>query len=267
MTLILMLIGFGVGTFGTLIGAGGGFILMPILLLLYPHESPQSLTAISLAVVFLNSVSGSVAYAFRKRVHYRSTFIFAIASAPGAFLGAYATHLIPRSEFEFVFGLLLTLMAVYLIIPRKQRDDAQSPETSKYAIHRMIDGEGHEHLLSYNLNLGILISLVVGFLSSFLGIGGGIIHVPALVNLLNFPVHIATATSHAILAFMSGIGVGEHVASGHFNGHWDRVLALAPGVIVGAQLGAILSSRVNGVWIIRSLSIALLSVGVRLMVA
>ena len=60
---LLVLLGFGVGAFGTLVGAGGGFILTPILLLLYPHDPPKLLTAISLMAVFFNAGSGTVAYA------------------------------------------------------------------------------------------------------------------------------------------------------------------------------------------------------------
>ncbi len=59
--LLLVGLGFFIGTFGTLIGAGGGFILMPLLLLMYPDMSPDVLTSISLAVVFLNASSGSIA--------------------------------------------------------------------------------------------------------------------------------------------------------------------------------------------------------------
>jgi len=69
---LLVLIGFAVGAFGTLIGAGGGFILTTILLLLYPHDSPQTLTAISLAAVFFNAASGSAAYARQRRIDYRT---------------------------------------------------------------------------------------------------------------------------------------------------------------------------------------------------
>jgi uncharacterized membrane protein YfcA len=54
----LISLGFAVSTYGTLIGAGGGFVLMPLLLLLYPHENPHHLTAISLTVVFLTPHSG-----------------------------------------------------------------------------------------------------------------------------------------------------------------------------------------------------------------
>ncbi|HEX3072885.1 MAG TPA: TSUP family transporter, partial [Ignavibacteriales bacterium] len=63
---ILIPLGFAVGTIGTLIGAGGGFILMPVLLFLYPNMSPDSLVGISLAVVFFNSFSGSLSYARMK---------------------------------------------------------------------------------------------------------------------------------------------------------------------------------------------------------
>ena len=77
--------------------------------------------------------------------------------------------------------------------------------------------------LYYNFNplVGIGISLAVGYLSSFLGIGGGIIHVPALVYLLDFPVHIATATSHFVLAIMALTGTLVHI--------YDRLPATGSG--------------------------------------
>ena len=64
----LTLLGFVIGTYGTLIGAGGGFVLVPILLMLYPNESPEIITSISLAVVFFNAMSGSLAYSRMKRI-------------------------------------------------------------------------------------------------------------------------------------------------------------------------------------------------------
>lgn len=70
--LLLVALGLVVGALGTLIGAGGGFLLTPVLLLVYPHASAQTISATSLAVVFANAASGTVAYARQGRVDYRS---------------------------------------------------------------------------------------------------------------------------------------------------------------------------------------------------
>src|SRR5205085_2347047 len=91
----------------------------------------------------------------------------------------------------------------------------------------------------YNMTLGVLISLAVGFVSSLLGIGGGIVHVPALVFVLKFPVHVATATSHFVLAVTAATGTAVHLWEGSFAGHGvRRTAALAVGVVIGAQVGA-----------------------------
>jgi uncharacterized membrane protein YfcA len=96
----LILLGVAVGLYGTLIGAGGGFVLMPILLLLHPKISPEHLTAISLAVVFFNALAGSESYAMMKRIDYKSGLMFAAATVPGAIIGALSTSYVPRHLFN-----------------------------------------------------------------------------------------------------------------------------------------------------------------------
>jgi uncharacterized membrane protein YfcA len=81
--LLLIPLGFLLGAFGTLIGAGGGFVLVPVLLFLYPDEDPATITSISLAVVFFNALSGSLAYARQKRIDYRTGLAFAAAASRG----------------------------------------------------------------------------------------------------------------------------------------------------------------------------------------
>lgn len=260
-----MLLGLGVGVYGTLIGAGGGFVLMPVLLLLYPHESPALLTSISLAVVFFNAASGSEAYARMGRIDYRSGIVFAVAALPGTILGALSTNLIPRRTFDAVFGLLLMAGAAYLLARNcKPRPAAAAPRPG-LTRRRILDRSGAVYEYAFPLWQGVVLSLFVGFLSSFLGIGGGIVHVPALVCLLGFPVHVATATSHFILAIMALSGTLVHVATGVFTHGVHRTVYLALGVMAGAQLGAHLSNRFHGRWIIVSLAVALLFVGARIL--
>lgn len=135
-----------------------------------------------------------------------------------------------------------------------------------HIIRSITDLEGISHVFSYNLVLGIIISILVGYLSILLGIGGGIIHVPVLVHALNFPVHIATATSHFVLAVMSLSGTIVHIATGVLSKGIIQTIALSIGVLFGAQLGARLSNRFHGVWIIRSLAVALGLVGIRILI-
>ena len=129
----------------------------------------------------------------------------------------------------------------------------------------MIDAEGIRYHYSYNPVVGIVLSVFVGYISSVLGVGGGFIHVPALNRLLNFPVHIATATSHFILAIMALTGTLTHIATGAFQYGVRRTIMLSLGVVIGAQLGAHLSNRIQGAWIIRGLALALAVVGFRLL--
>ena len=250
----LVPLGFAVGAVGTLIGAGGGFILAPVLLLLFPNEQPLVISTISLAVVFLNATSGSVAYARLRRINYRSGLLFAAASVPGAILGAMLVKLVPREVFARVLGTLLTAMAVYLLIHKHTEERAEK------------DAAGPADVPRYSRVLACAISFVVGGVSSLLGIGGGIIHVPFMVKVLKFRAHVATATSHFVLAIMAGAGTVVHIASGDFHTGVHRTLFLGVGVLAGAQIGAALSTRLHGKWIIRCLAVALVFVGVRTLI-
>ncbi|MFB3890641.1 MAG: sulfite exporter TauE/SafE family protein [Phycisphaerae bacterium] len=262
--LSLVLLGFGVGAFGTLIGAGGGFILMPVLLLIYPRESPDVLTAFSLAVVFCNAGSGSYSYGRMRRIDYKSGLLFLTVGIPGAVLGAYTVQYIPRATFNLIFSVLLMAASVFIIL-RPAGARSQEARLATRSRRLIIEADGTRHEYAFNLPLGMAMSFLVGFASSLLGIGGGIIHVPAMVHLLDFPVHVATATSHFILAAMALAGTIVHVASGTLAGHPYRLASLVIGVVLGAQVGAKLSSRIHGRWIMRSLAVALALVGVRIL--
>jgi uncharacterized membrane protein YfcA len=170
----LIPLGFFTGGYGTLIGAGGGFVLAPALLLLYPGEAPETITSILLAVVFFNALSGTLAYAKSKRIDYMSGFIFSLASIPGAVIGALATTAISREGFDLLFGFLLVCVAIVLAFTtarqgttRIAQADFKTPTIS--------------NLSASTLLLGSVLSTAFGFLSSFLGIGGGFLYVPALV--------------------------------------------------------------------------------------
>jgi len=245
-------VGVGVGVLGTLIGAGGGFLLAPILLLLYPHDSPETITGITLSVAMVNAAVGSISYARQKRIDYRAGIVFAIASIPGAVAGALVTASLPRRTFDLLFGVAMIALGVALVIRTRHGTVGAPPGTDaprdrKWWIK------------------GVAISAVVGFVAAVLGVGGGIVHVPALTYLLQFPVHLATATSHFVLGITAGSAVLTHILSDAFQAGVRRAAMLCLGAAIGAPIGARLSRRLKDTWIVRGLAIALLLVGLRLM--
>lgn len=269
-----VLLGVVVGAYGTMIGAGGGFVLVPILLLLdrSGRATPENVTAVSLAMVLVNAISGTIAYARMRRIHYRAGLMFAAATIPGAILGVIVIHYIQFPVFSVVMAIFLLGIGVMLVIrPRESNRNAQ-PACAD-------GGPPPRPTFPFNRALGISLSGGIGVLASLLGVGGGIIHVPALTGLLHFPVHVATATSTFVLVFTALAATAMHL--------WNHtlpwsiapspgalqldvlhcVLPLVVGVVPGAQLGAMLARKIHGRWILRALGLALAAVAVRLLTA
>jgi uncharacterized membrane protein YfcA len=264
----LLLTGILVGIIGTLIGAGGGFILVPILLFTHPEFSPEILTAISMAIVALNAISGTYAYAREKRIDYKAGIQFSWATIPGSILGTLVTRQISLFVFNLIFGIILVALGIYLFFRKTDTVQViqQAAGGKGWRHHQLTDRSGHHYEYAYNQHIGIAISLLVGFISPILGIGGGIIHVPVIVHWLQFPVHVATATSHFILAIMASITVLVHLVSGNYSDPaiQHMILFLGIGVIPGAQIGALLSHRIRARVIIQVLAITLSLVGIRI---
>jgi uncharacterized membrane protein YfcA len=238
--------GLGIGALGTLIGAGGGWMIVP-LLLFGSGFSPQDAVGTSLAVVFLNALSGSVAYMVQGRVLYRMGLAFAIATIPGALVGALLVQYLNSRWFSVLFGALLLLIAAFLHCGR------QLP----FVRHRDADvsSVSLQSFRSPYMRLGAVVSFLVGTISSLFGIGGGIVHVPFLIVILGIPVHAATATSHFVLAITSLTGTLAFLRQGQVR--LPVAASMGLGVLLGAQLGALLSMRLPSDSIRRTLAVAL----------
>jgi uncharacterized membrane protein YfcA len=222
-------------------------------------------TATSLAVVFVNSVSGSVAYAYQRRIDYRSGLILAVATVPGSVVGALLTQRIPRGLFTLGFSAVLVAIAVLLVRrPAARERTGGDPTAGQRRV--LVDRLGQIYVYSLPLARAIPISAGIGLLSSLLGIGGGFIQVPVFILVFGFPTYIATATSQFMLAVMSLSGTLTHALTGEVGEAGRRTLILAPGVIIGAQFGAWLSRRMRPAAIARLLAVLLILVAVRTMV-
>jgi uncharacterized membrane protein YfcA len=250
---LLFASGLGIGTLGTLIGAGGGWMIVPLLLFGLGF-TPQQAVGTSLAVVFLNAFSGSIAYMIQGRVLYRMGVAFAVATIPGALLGATLVQHLGSRWFTLLFALFLLALSGLLL----------RGQTFRGRAHRHPTPEELNSLRSPIMRLGMLLSFLVGVISSLFGIGGGIVHVPFLIVILGLAVHSATATSHFVLAITSLVGTLVFLRNGQVV--LSVAAAMGVGVLLGAQAGARLSIRMRSEPIRRMLAFAVLVFAVGLII-
>jgi uncharacterized protein len=260
---LLTLLGILIATYGTLIGAGGGILIVPMLLLLYPYESANTIASISLAAIFFNAVSATLAYGHMHRIDYRAGLLFAAASVPAGFLGAYFTSFLSRRAFDLAFSALILALAVFIFL-RPTPKPREYQATRRETIHRLTDFKGNSFVYSFSSRLGILLSFSIGLVGSMLGIGGGPFYVTMLVYPLHFPLHVATATTQFMLVIISLSWSTAHMLASGFEHGIFRTLFLGAGVLMGAQVGAQLSQRIAGTAISRIMAGGLLVIGIRL---
>jgi hypothetical protein len=252
--LVLFFAGLGIGALGTLIGAGGGWMIVPLLLIGF-HFPPPEAVGTSLTVVFLNAFSGSLAYLRHRRVLVRMGVAFGLATIPGALLGVRLIQHFSSTGFSVLLGVFLLGLAIFLY-----RGD-KIVLFSRY--HSAVGGHEDTHSLrSHRMRLGMLVSFLVGLLSSLFGVGGGIVHVPFLILVLGIPVHNATATSQLALAFTSLAGMLGFLWRGQVV--IPAAASMGIGVLIGAQMGAQFSQRVGGKPIRRILAALLMVFACRL---
>ena len=273
----LALLGIGSGALGVLVGAGGGFIIAPLLRIFF-DKNPEIVAGTTVTLVAINSISGAFAYRSMRVVDRRSAVIFALAAIPGSVVAPFvlssALEGVP-GIYDFPFGLLLVLLAVRIATQKGVADEATPPSKLRNgprfvkaaSLKRRVVTTRAGRTYRYRLHEGYAaaVNLVLGFVSSFFGIGGGWLRTPFLVYVFGFPVQIAVATSIFTLSFYTTAGAATYALRGAVE--WFPTLVFTgAGLIVGAQIGASLSNIVRGIWIMRLLMLLIFAMGAYLVV-
>ena len=267
-TLLLILAALAVTTLGTLVGLGGGFIFVPLMIFLLPERTPADLTYLSLVMVMFNAWSATHRYSRMGRVDFRTGWIFGVATVIPAILGVFLVARMKMDSYAPVFGGVL-IAAAGLLVFRQLAPAGVTPGAgeglgAQRTVRRLTDADGVVYEYAFNLPLGTALSSGVGFISSFFGVGGGIVHVPLMTQALRFPVHVATATSMFVLAISATVGVMTHLLHGERGVGLATAAAVGVGGLIGGQIGALLSRRMKGRTILFLLAAAMCVVGVRL---
>ncbi|MGI0092693.1 MAG: sulfite exporter TauE/SafE family protein [Nitrosotalea sp.] len=218
----LLPLGFVAGVIGSMIGLGGGFVMVPVLT--FSGFVPTLAASDSLFAAFSNSVASTVSYAKQKRIVYSLGLKLALFAIPGTILGAYISDDVSAPLFKLLFGAVLVSSGVYIYLRRKM--------------------ESREHNLSKQMMVfAVGASFFAGVISSWFGIGGGTVFVPLMVVAIGLSMKLAAPTSQFILMFVAASGMIVHSVLGHPNYYEAGMLSI--GSFVGGIVGSKLSTRVN----------------------
>ncbi|TDF91871.1 sulfite exporter TauE/SafE family protein [Paenibacillus piri] len=251
--LFYLVVGLLAATIGSLVGLGGGVIIVPALVYLGPMLIGQTVpvavaVGTSLAVLIFTALSSTLTFVKQRRVDFKSGWLYFITCGPGAMLGSYTTQFVNAKSFQLAFGFFMLFMAILLLLRDKIK-----PLKVIWPIQRTFtDAQGTEHTYGYGIVPALIIGLAVGFISGLFGIGGGSLFVPAMVLLFRYPPHVATATSMFVIFLSSIMGTITHLQLGEVDG-W-MVLGLAPSALVGGWLGAKIAGRLSSkklLWVLR----------------
>jgi len=250
--LLMAAIGLGAATIGSLAGLGGGFIVAPLLRLVF-HLPPSQAAGTSLVLVFANVASASVAFVRQGRVDLRLAVTMGVLAIPGSIIGALLVKIAPATWFDLAYAALLGFVAIDLL-RRKEAVATGAMAKIPWAKRRVFADRisGTEFVYAESPPIAAAAGISTGFLSSFFGIGGGIIVVPVLLRVFLMPAHIVSASSHMVILLSAPFGVAIHASQGDIA--WLDALPLAAGGIVGGQLGAAISKNISSTVLVRALA-------------
>ena len=255
-----------------LVGAGGGFIIGPLLILIFGWENKIAVGT-SLVCVSVASISGAISYLRLKIVDIRSAILFSIAAMPGAILAVIGLEKVNSAIFNILFSVMLILTGFYVFLSPSNSEkssnalDKEIKENSKnkfwWRVNRNINPEnGEPYKYNFIEPIATAVNTLFGFISSFFGIGGGPLRTPTLVYFFNFPVKVATATSVATMSIYTIFGSATHFINGNVD--TQAVLPLSVGAIIGSQIGVIISKRLKGRLMMKLLSFAMIAIAINM---
>ncbi len=234
------------GAFGSLLGLGGGTLLVPLLTLVF-GLSLRDAVGVSLVAVVMTSSAAAGVYLERRVANLRLGMTLELFTSIGALVGGTVAFLLD----EQVLALLFTLLLVYTAISMARRrepepslavevpsDDDPPPDDDTFV--DTLSGPGYE---VRRLPAGAVVSLFAGVVSALLGIGGGLVKVPAMHLIMGVPLRVATATSNLMIGVTASAGAIVYLLRGGI----DPFVAgpTAVGVFVGASLASRLAHRID----------------------
>jgi uncharacterized membrane protein YfcA len=232
----------GIGIISSILGIGGGSLYVPLMVLGLGVEG-KTAVGTSLFIILFTAISSTLAYAKEKLVDYELAVILSLGTVPGSILGAYMTKYISSSWLIIAFSMFLWLTAARMLTSsRAHRERGEDPQ-NKGNMRNLTDAGGRAFEYRVRLKPGMAAGFAAGFVSSLLGIGGGVVMVPAMNLLVGVPIHLSVAASMLIICFTSSFGLIVHWTLRQVS--LNLGILIAVGACLGAQIGARIAYRLQ----------------------
>lgn len=270
--LLLLAGGVAAGAFGSLLGLGGGLLIVPLLTLGFGLPLREAV-GVSLVCVIVTSSASAGVYLQRRQANLRLGMVLELFTGFGAVIGGAIAFLIDERLLAGIFALLLAYVAVSMVRGAPRRPGL-APSASAAPISDEApppaDDEPDDEAATVDPDAGTLgllpdalpkmpvagvASVGAGVASALLGIGGGLVKVPLMHLVLGVPLRIATATSNLMVGITASTSAIVYLLRGGIDAYAAGPTAI--GVFVGASLGSRLGHRVN-LGVLRLLFVAVL---------
>ena len=247
--------GIAAGLFGSLLGLGGGVLIVPLLTLGFGLPLHQAV-GVSLVCVIMTSSAASGVYLERHVANLRLGLTLELFTAIGAVVGGSIAFLLDERWLEALFaGILIYVAVTMLVAGRDAAGDAETPPAAPQGEPTAVDRLSGEGYRVHRLGLGLVGSTGAGVASALFGIGGGIIKVPVMHVGMGVPLQVATATSNLMIGITASVGALVYLVHGEIDPYLAGPTAI--GVFVGATFGSRIADRIDP-RILRLLFVAIL---------
>ncbi len=242
---LLMLVGgIGVGIFGSLLGLGGGLLIVPLLTLGF-HLPLREAIGVSLVCVIVTSGASASVFLERRVANLRLGMTLELFTAIGALLGGLIAFLLDERVLAGLFSVLMTYVAVTMLRRRSgptpdMVEASPGPVQDASSFTARLSGPGYR---VRNLGPGLVGSVFAGVASALLGIGGGLIKVPVLHVVMGVPLRVATATSNLVIGITASTSAWIYLLRGGIDPYAAGPTAI--GVFVGASIGSRVAHRID----------------------
>jgi len=248
--LLLLAGGIATGLFGSLLGLGGGVLLVPLLTLGFDLPVREAV-GVSLVCVIITSAASATVFLDRGLANLRLGMVLELFTAMGALIGGLIAFLLDERFLAGLFALLLVYTAVTMLQPRGapagdgpapgDGEDAEVPVSTAWTrVGEAMSGAAYRVRRPVPGAIG---GIGGGVMSALLGVGGGLIMVPVMHVVMGIPLRVATATSN----FMIGVTASTSALVYLFKGGIDPYATgpAAVGVFLGAAVGSRIVQRVD----------------------